>query len=228
MRLLEIKDREEYLRLQIERSRLKFSYCKVAIEDTLSYAAILREYFAKPKMPIGPIACMGSRNGREIDLFRISLYAPDYWIRVIKKLEARSPYPHSFFPPAEAWPMRSDYRHIGPSSVIGVEINPQAKRQDCLIGSFDELPEEWSARFSVLFSNSIDHAMDPARTVSEWLRIIKPGGLLIILWEEKSATLTDPFAELSETDLCALFQCPKLRNASLSYCGYRELYLVKD
>ena len=38
---------------------------------------------------------------------------------------------------------RSRIDNISGNSVVGIEVNPDAKRPDTLIGSFDEMPNNW-------------------------------------------------------------------------------------
>lgn len=45
---------------------------------------------------------------------------------------------------------------------------------------FNNLPVDWTDRFDLVFSNSIDHAFDPAKTFKEWKRVTKPDGHLLI------------------------------------------------
>lgn len=227
MKLLKVEDRRIYLQTQIERSKDKFNYCKVSAADVLRYMDILRCYFHGAG--IGPIACMGTRNGREVDLFRIALTAPGFWLRLVNALESRSSYLHSLVPCVEGFGIRRDYRNIKDNSVVGVEVNPAGRRKDIFIGSFDELPEEWAGRFGLVFSNSFDHSMDPQRTASEWIRIVRPGGILAVLWTEAEPTDTDPLGDLSEDYLLELFRLRKLNTPFLkSVCGYRELFLKKE
>ncbi|MDD5594681.1 MAG: methyltransferase domain-containing protein [Candidatus Omnitrophica bacterium] len=221
------EERTKYIKTQIERSRKKFSYCKVSMKDILRYIRIIKEHRFNEE--IGPVVCMGTRNGREVDLFRIALNSPRPWSKIIQALESGKPYPHSLLPCVEGMTGRSSVTDIKENAVVGAEINPDARRKDIFIGSFDELPEKWSGRFSVLFSNSFDHSMDPQRTVKEWLRVIKPGGMLIILWGEAESTEADPLGNITEEYLTGLFKLRKLEiSGSQSVCGYKELFLVKD
>jgi SAM-dependent methyltransferase len=172
---------------------------------------------------------MGTRNGREVDLFRIVFYSPWLWLRLIAILESQTPYCHSLIPPFEKYPPRSDYLNLNYSSVVGVEINPHGSRRDILVGSFDELPQEWSGKFGILFSNSFDHSRDPELTAKEWVRVVRPGGILIILWGEADSTETDLVGDISEQNLSNIFKLRKLNiNFSKSVCGYNQMVFIKD
>jgi len=215
-------DREKYINIQITRSESKFNYCKVSAFDVISYRDILND--ANICGSIGPVICMGTRNGREVDLFRAIFYSFRFWSMLMAMLELSKPYPHSLLPLAEMYPVRSNCKNIDRSSVVGVEINPQAKRKDILIASFDDLPQEWTGRFGVLFSNSFDHSMDPERTVKEWIRVVRPGGVLIILWGDAESTETDLVGNISEQYLSGIFKLPKLNiDLPRSICGYNQV-----
>lgn len=72
------------------------------------------------------------------------------------------------------------------AEVHGVDITENIKsiktHLDVIIEmqDFNKLPEDWADRFDLVFSNSIDHAFDPATTFKEWKRVTKPGGHLLI------------------------------------------------
>ena len=77
--------------------------------------------------------------------------------------------------------------------VWGVEINPEAKREDIYIGSFDELPTEWEGKFSIVFSNSFDHSEDPVKVINEWKRVCQDGAYLILAFTpSKKVSKSDP------------------------------------
>lgn len=60
-------------------------------------------------------------------------------------------------------------------STIRTHLDVRIELQD-----FNKLPKDWQGRFDLVFSNSIDHAFDPIKTFSEWQRVTKPGGHLLI------------------------------------------------
>ncbi len=171
MRIINIKDRKKYFKIQIERSKVKYEYCKVSIKDVILFKKII-----KPSIGIdGPILCLGTRNGREIDLFRNIWFGNrirNYFIKIIE----RKHLGYASLIPLLEKSFRSNVNKLNKSSVVGVEINPDASRQDTLIGSFDELPKNWQNKFSILYSNSFDQSQDPYKTAKEWLRVIKKKG----------------------------------------------------
>ena len=81
-------DRATYVAAQLSRGS-KFAYCKVSSRDVRQYLAIscrdkaLHEDLA----PVGPILCLGVRNGREVDLFRIALTGSWFRQRLVFGLE---------------------------------------------------------------------------------------------------------------------------------------------
>ena len=71
---------QEYLQTQIARSQQKFRYCKVSVHDVAKYRAIIRhdQRGRVESSGPGPILCLGTRNGREVDLFRVGFFCS--WI----------------------------------------------------------------------------------------------------------------------------------------------------
>lgn len=200
------QSRDEYLDTQIRRSERKFRYCKVSAVDVVKYRHVLQHATrtAHPG-PWGPVLCLGTRNGREVDLFRLQWFGGPLLGTVTRCLERRTRSFTSWCPPLESVG-RSDFRYLSETSVVGVEVNPWAARRDVWIGSFDEMPAEWVGRFAVGFSNAFDQSQNPERTATEWKRVIKPRGFLIFCFShDKEPTLTDLVGGLCLTDIESLF-----------------------
>jgi hypothetical protein len=144
-------------------------------------------------------------TGREVDLFRLRWFAAAPLWKVAKLLERRT---HSFttWLPALESAGRCKVRSLTSRSVIGVEVNPRAVRRDIWIGSFDDMPSEWTGTFGVLYSNSFDQCADPERTAREWRRIIRPGGFMVFCYSsDADPTPTDPVGGVCLHDVQALF-----------------------
>lgn len=62
---------------------------------------------------------------------------------------------------------------------VGIDLNPGKENRYVLYGDFHALqfPAE---SVDCVFTNSLDHAFDPARIAGEILRVLKPEGLLIV------------------------------------------------
>ena len=124
----------------------------------------------------GEILCLGVRNGTEVDRFRLA-YEGGRW----------------------PWSPRR------PVMVQGVEINPDAIRPDVLIASFDDLPRAFVGMWGLVFSNSLDHALDVVATARHWRTMVRPGGHVILALPEIAAlTVTDRVA-LDLEDVRRLF-----------------------
>jgi SAM-dependent methyltransferase len=179
MRVFDEKQtREEYWETQIQHSRKKFAFCKVSVACVQLWKKVITRC-EKGTSIKGPILCLATRNGREIDLFRNVFFGSPLRVAVMALLEQRKNAFSSRLRMIEtAGESRID--HIDRGSVVGVEINPDGKRQDVLTASFDDLPKEWEGKFQVVYSNSLDHAQDPYRTAKEWFRVLSPGGYLIL------------------------------------------------
>ncbi|MBT4951186.1 MAG: hypothetical protein HON34_05235 [Pelagibacteraceae bacterium] len=201
MDIIKLKDRSKYLKSQIERSIDKFSYCKLDIDESLAFHLILNSVNVKS----GPILCLGTRNGREIDLFRNVFFKNRLIVMLIKFFQRRKNGFTSILPMIEGFG-RSKVSSINDKSVIGVEINPNAVRKDVLIGSFDEMPVDWNDKFSILYSNSFDQSQDPYKTAEEWKRVICKGAILILGFTNLRAPfISDPVGNLEYTDFIDLF-----------------------
>ena len=115
--------------------------------------------------------------------------------------------------------------HRRDSEVWGVEINVDAHRTDVFVGSFDALPESWTGRFDLLFSNSFDHSMNPTGTVAEWKRVAAPGAVVAIDYDtDREPTRTDPTGGLTLEVLQDLWQARVLFSEDrASRNGYDEV-----
>jgi SAM-dependent methyltransferase len=62
---------------------------------------------------------------------------------------------------------------------VGLDLNPGPENQFVIRGDFHNIQFPANS-VDVIFTNSFDHAFDPARLVGEITRLLKPDGLLII------------------------------------------------
>jgi SAM-dependent methyltransferase len=198
------QSREFYFETQIFNSQRKFSFCKVSMDCVRTWKLVITRCLG---MPVdGPIICLATRNGREIDVFRTVFFGGSGKNLLLKILERRIHAFSSRLPFVEAWG-KDDIQHIEERSVYGVELNPAGERRDVLIASFDDLPKDWEGRFQVVYSNSLDHAQDPYRTAKEWWRVLKPGGYLILGWpgEDINPSEVDVVGNIGLKDVQELF-----------------------
>ena len=200
MKVIKHEDRDKYFEIQKQRSMDKFSYCKLSIHEVLAFKLILN----KVDLKSGPILCLGSRNGREIDLFRSVFFKNRFLIRLIKIFQIRRKGFTTILPIIEGFG-RSKIASINNESVIGLEINPEGARQDVLVGSFDEMPIDWDNKFSILYSNSFDQSQDPFKTAEEWKRVSQKGTMLILGFTETEPTIDDPVGNIKYKDIMDLF-----------------------
>ena len=199
------QSRQEYIETQIKRSSVKFEYSGISFHDILKYKTIIHQDMSSMGDGLGPILCLGTRNGREVDLFRMGFFGSRLWHFVPKVNEIRKESFRSVVPKLETMG-RSEANNIFRKSVIGVEINPKAARSDIWTGSFDEMPKSWDKKFGVVYSNSFDHSQCPQKTAKEWKRITRRGGYLITCFAGGSKpNITDPIGDLNFMDFQELF-----------------------
>jgi len=70
MKIFNIENRNDYIETQIKRSHLKFNYSNVSTKETAFY----KDKISSLNFENGPILCLGTRSGREVDLFRNHCY----------------------------------------------------------------------------------------------------------------------------------------------------------
>ena len=191
--------RDEYLKNQIKRSESKFTYCKVGYRHVEEWFNIIND----PK--IKKICCLGTRSGREVDIFRFIF--GDYILKKIVKYTEINRHGFNNLVPSILNYKRSDIKNFSDGlNVYGVEINPQAKRKDTLIASFDDLPENWNNKFDLLYSNSFDQSQDPSKTANAWSKILKNQGYLIFSFTyDKLPTESDPVGGLKLENILEKF-----------------------
>lgn len=228
MKIYSFKSRDEYIETQIERSEKKFDYCKVSMNDALNYMNKIRQYgrLKKTDFPETPLICLGTRNGREVDLFRVAMRSP-FVARLIAGTESKKRGFNSIFDTFMTTG-RSDVNTVDENSIIGVEINPLGGRRDVWIGSFDEMPRDWEGRFNVIYSNAFDHSQDPYRTAKEWIRIAKNNAILILAFcnFEDAPGENDPVANIKLSDILELFPGELLYfDKARSFSNYDEVIL---
>jgi len=199
--------RAAYEARQIGASTSKIGYCKFSFRDAERYVRVIRRDRGRRGEPasVGPVLCLGVRNGREVDCFRIARSGSWWRRRLVRVLERRHKGFRSRLPVVEM-PGRSRYGALGADSVIGVELNPIGARRDVWVGSYDALPESWAGAFHVVFTNAFDHAYEPEATVACWKRVMTPGGYIVLDYPggQDSAPI-DPVGEVTLEDVRRLF-----------------------
>ena len=62
---------------------------------------------------------------------------------------------------------------------VGLDLNPGKENKFVLHGDFHQI-QFASESADVVFTNSFDHVFDPEKMIGEIVRVLKPGGLLIV------------------------------------------------
>lgn len=90
------------------------------------------------------------------------------------------------------------FKEILGCPVIGTDISPTAGDvPDMVQWDFHDANPDWIGRFDFVYTNSHDHAYDPARAIATWVDQLKPNGLLVLehsmAHSEQGVTNLDPF-----------------------------------
>jgi SAM-dependent methyltransferase len=68
--------------------------------------------------------------------------------------------------------------NLNVKNIFSLDIADESKAD--YVMDFNSLPEEWKFKWDVIYSNSIDHALDATAVFYKWLNIVKEGGLIVI------------------------------------------------
>lgn len=206
METLPITSIEEYEQTQIKRSRIKFNFCKVSLTDTIRWKNVIEKDLNK-KILDSKICCLGTRSGKEVDLFRIA-FSYNHILHIVLYIISSSKILEKIFIKYFLKIGRKKISFKSNKYCYGVEINPDAKRKDVLISNFDLISSNWDNQFNIVFSNSIDQSMDPVNTSEKWKRLLKKNdhnNYLIICFSYTKPELTDPTGYITLEDIKALF-----------------------
>lgn len=84
--------------------------------------------------------------------------------------------------------------------VLGTEIADTATDfPNTIQWDFHVVKSDWLGSCDFVYSNSLDHAIDPHKALAAWLSCLKPGGVLVVEWthavgkRRKKANKVDPF-----------------------------------
>lgn len=231
MKQHQYRSREDYIRTQVLRSQAKMGYCKVFFADILRYRRLLSDDAANRGErnlagSIEPILCLGVRSGSEVDMFRAAFFSPLLASPFLQALLIREDTTKiaaqkALLSRKYGWGsgQHSDGR------VLGVEINPDGARDDVWVGSFDELPAEWTDRFRLLYTNSFDHTQDVEQTIREWKRVAAPGAYLVLAFPAGAQpSETDPLGGLKMNLLKDMWQAEIVfATETMNRNGYHEI-----
>ena len=84
-------------------------------------------------------------------------------------------------------------------NVFSLDISPLSGAD--YVMDFNSFPEEWHDKWDILFSNSLDHAIDATETFEKWLNIVKTNGILIIGFDKNIGE-----DNVGEADCCSFDQ----------------------
>ena len=69
---------------------------------------------------------------------------------------------------------------VFPCNVYDLDLDPGSGCD--FIYDFADLPEDWKDKWDFIYTNCPDHAFDGEKALLEWIRVLNPGGVLIVGW----------------------------------------------
>ena len=76
--------------------------------------------------------------------------------------------------------------------VYSLDIAP-ASNADYIM-DFNSFPNDWENKWDIIYSNAIDHSISSDNCFKEWVRILKPGGLMYTDWATQNSKKITPTA----------------------------------
>ncbi len=80
-------------------------------------------------------------------------------------------------------------KHFSSANVFGTDLFPFSRKSASRRGKSEVIKHDfsikvrrWIGRFDFIFSNSLDHAKDPVKTLNVWLRQLNSNGYLFVHW----------------------------------------------
>lgn len=202
---LKISEQDLYQR-NIDHSSGKW-ISKVSIKDTEKYLNIIKNYLKKKNNNKSKLSilCLGVRNGREVDLFRLC-QRNHILVNFLKLFEIkRMGFKTIFWSFLESL-NRSDIDNLNQSSVIGVDINPKSKRKDVGIQSFEKIDQNLKEKFNIVYTNSFDHTANPYKVASEMKSCLKDPGFIVLAFPlGQDSGIIDPTSGIELYDIKKLF-----------------------
>ena len=224
MKTFKYKSFENYKAIQIARSDHKFEFNKLSIKEVVLFEKIL----SKQNHKVNNIICLGSRNGTEIDYFRVIFFYNFIFrfVIIFGELKKRGFY-NLFIKLFKRGRTKLKNLEKNKFNVIGNDINPRSKREDTIICSFDDFESKYYGCFDLVYSNSFDQSIYPYKSLDTWNKLLKKNGFLIIGFDENNTpNEVDPTGEITENQIITYLN-HKVIYSSDNYINYKYLITQK-
>jgi hypothetical protein len=98
------------------------------------------------------------------------------------------------------------------SNIYGVDICGEvtAVGKNCYVYDFNKLPKDWSDKFNMVYSNSLDHAFNVEETLNEWHRVVKNNGYIVLTLSRAKNTKSDLYS-FEKDDVNTMFDKDKFK-----------------
>lgn len=93
------------------------------------------------------------------------------------------------------------------SEIYGVDIVKEVEKRgkNCFCYDFNNLPKEWENKFDFVTSNSLDHSFDIEKTISEWYRVTKNNGYMLLTFSTSADIGDVDIYQFDTSDVSELF-----------------------
>jgi SAM-dependent methyltransferase len=97
------------------------------------------------------------------------------------------------------------------STIYGVDINPDVASVgiNCYAHDFNNLPIDWTNKFDLIYSNSIDHSFDIQKTLDEWHRVLRDDRFMLLVLSSIHKVSNSDIYDFDEEDCKELFDTKK-------------------
>ena len=99
----------------------------------------------------------------------------------------------------QGWEVEWFSKYISGCLMMGTDIGKPVKKY-IWQHDFNKQNPDWLHKFDFIYSNSFDHAYNPAETLKIWAEQLKPGGLLILEYDRRQEHTGEISMKINKTD----------------------------
>ena len=117
-------------------------------------------------------------------------------------------------------------KYLKSCHVVGTEIGDSIA-PNTIKWDFNKENPDFIGKFDFIYSNSFDHAFDPAETARIWFQQLKPGGFLILEWDKRQEHTGEISKAVNKLD-CVSLTFEELKINMLKWSPVMAIVTVLD